>query len=108
LVTFNCGGPATIDISTGTGTKTIAADTTIDGAGLITISGGDSVGVFGVNSGQDLLLPRARRLHLSTPPVRVVALGKNLRGAQPARGGGDPAARYAPCSRSVVWSLGCY
>ena len=47
LVTFNCGSaPVTIDISTGTGTKTIAADTTIDGGGLITISGGNSVGVF--------------------------------------------------------------
>ena len=33
LVTFNCGGPATIDISAGTGTKTIAADTTINGGG---------------------------------------------------------------------------
>jgi hypothetical protein len=53
LVTFNCGGPTTIDISTGTGTKTIAADTTIDGGGLITISGGDSVQVFAVNSGVD-------------------------------------------------------
>jgi len=52
LVTFNCGSdPVTIDISTGTGTKTIAADTTIDGGGLITISGGNHVRVFvnGVN-----------------------------------------------------------
>jgi hypothetical protein len=41
LVTFNCGpAPVTIDISTGTGTKRIATDTTIDGAGLVTISGG--------------------------------------------------------------------
>ena len=52
LVTFDCGpAPVTIDISTGTGTKTIAADTTIDGGGLITISGGNSVGVFCVNAG---------------------------------------------------------
>ena len=51
LVTFDCGGPATIDISTGTGTKMIAVDTTIDGGGLITISGGDAVGLFSVNSG---------------------------------------------------------
>jgi hypothetical protein len=51
LVTFNCGGPVTIDISTGTGTKVITTDTTIDGGGLITISGGDSVGVFSVKSG---------------------------------------------------------
>jgi hypothetical protein len=49
LVTFNCGGPTTIDVSTGTGTKTISVDTTIDGGGLITISGGNSVGVFVVS-----------------------------------------------------------
>ncbi len=52
LVTFDCGpDPVTIDISTGTGTKIIAAGTTFDGGGLITISGGNSVGVFSVNSG---------------------------------------------------------
>jgi hypothetical protein len=51
LVTFNCGGGVTIDISTGRGTKMIAADTIIDGGGLITISGGNSVGVFVVNAG---------------------------------------------------------
>jgi hypothetical protein len=49
LVTFNCGGPATIDISTGTGTKTISANTTIDGGGLVTISGGNAVQVFVVS-----------------------------------------------------------
>ncbi|MFI5397295.1 MAG: hypothetical protein ACHQ9S_17290, partial [Candidatus Binatia bacterium] len=47
-VTFNCGGSATITV---TSTKTISADTTIDGGSLITISGGNSVGVFVVNSG---------------------------------------------------------
>ncbi|MFI5395427.1 MAG: hypothetical protein ACHQ9S_07830 [Candidatus Binatia bacterium] len=45
LVTFNCGGGlVTIDISPGaggTGTKSIAVDTTIDGGSLITISGGN-------------------------------------------------------------------
>ncbi len=57
LVTFNCGGgPVTIDISPGAGgtfTKTISANTTIDGGSLITISGGHSVGVFYVNVGVD-------------------------------------------------------
>jgi hypothetical protein len=48
LVTFNCGGPATIDIST---TKTSATDTIIDGSGMITINGGNSVGVFRVSPG---------------------------------------------------------
>ena len=52
LVTYNCGPAAvTIDVSTGTGTKTIAADTTIDGGSLITISGGNSVRVFSVQFG---------------------------------------------------------
>jgi hypothetical protein len=52
LVTFNCGpDPVTIDISKGTGTKTISADTTIDGGGLITISGGNAVRVFSINCG---------------------------------------------------------
>ena len=59
LVTFDCGGPATIDISTGTGTKTIAADTTIDGGGLITISGGNTVRVF------------SRQLRRSSSPWRT-------------------------------------
>jgi len=49
LATFDCGaGPVTITI---TSTKTIAADTTIDGGSAITISGGNSVGVFSVNTG---------------------------------------------------------
>ena len=55
LVTFDCGpAPVTIDISPGaggTGTKAIAADTTVDGGSLITISGGHSVAVFSVNAG---------------------------------------------------------
>ena len=48
-VTFNCGAsPVTITV---TSTKTISADTAIDGGSLITISGGNSVGVFFVNTG---------------------------------------------------------
>jgi len=47
-VAFDCGGAATITV---TSTKTISADTTIDGGSLITISGGSSVGVFSVNTG---------------------------------------------------------
>ena len=47
-VTFDCGGAATITVSS---TKTISADTAIDGGGEITISGGNSVGVFYVNTG---------------------------------------------------------
>jgi hypothetical protein len=47
MVTFDCGmSPVIITI---TSTKTIDADTTIDGGSLITISGGNSAGVFLVN-----------------------------------------------------------
>src|SRR5438034_11755864 len=42
-VTFACGGAATITV---TSTKTISANTTIDGGSVITISGGGTVGVF--------------------------------------------------------------
>ena len=52
LVSFNCGGgPVTIDISAGTGTKPVDSDTTLDGGGLITISGGNAVPVFSVDRG---------------------------------------------------------
>ncbi|MBI3785886.1 MAG: hypothetical protein HY270_21040, partial [Deltaproteobacteria bacterium] len=63
LVTFNCGGPATIDISKGTGTKTIAADTMIDGGGQITISGGDTIAVFLVNPGATFTLSNLTIAH---------------------------------------------
>ena len=48
-LTFDCGpSPVTITV---TSTKTIGADTSIDGGSQITISGGNSVGVFSVNAG---------------------------------------------------------
>ena len=46
-ITFNCGGPATFLF---TGTKAISTNTQIDGAGIITLSGGNSVRLFVVNS----------------------------------------------------------
>src|ERR1039457_3615011 len=54
-VTFNCGGAATITVTSTKGIypkypQTIG-DTSIDGGSLITISGGNSVGVFSVGSG---------------------------------------------------------
>ena len=50
-VTFNCGAsPTTITV---TGTKSISADTTIDGGNLITISGGNRVGVFSDGERED-------------------------------------------------------
>jgi predicted outer membrane repeat protein len=45
LVTFNCGGAKTI---TFTYYKTIEADTTIDGGGVITLSGGNTASLFQV------------------------------------------------------------
>ena len=49
-VTFACGGAATITVTTSP-SKTISADTTIDGGSLITISGDNAVGVFLVDGG---------------------------------------------------------
>ena len=50
IVTFDCGGPATITV-----TKTLElrtdADTTIDGGGKITLDGGDAVRVLEFNHG---------------------------------------------------------
>ena len=47
-VTFSCGGAATIPI---TSAKTVSAATSIDGGGVITISGGHGVAVFIVDPG---------------------------------------------------------
>jgi hypothetical protein len=55
LVTFNCGAFAIIDISSG---KTIAADTTVDGGGVITVSGGSPV--FNVAAGVELTVHNLR------------------------------------------------
>src|SRR5215470_6957134 len=50
---FNCGGPATIVL---TGTLDVLHDTTLDGGGVITISGGGSWHVFYVEAGAGLTL----------------------------------------------------
>jgi hypothetical protein len=52
-ITFECGGPTTITL---TGTKVISADTQIDGGGLITLSGGNVVRLFTVDSPATLSL----------------------------------------------------
>ncbi|GIK56224.1 MAG: calcium-binding protein [Chloroflexi bacterium] len=48
LVTFNCGGAHTMTL---TGQQTITVNTTIDGAGLITLSGGGSTRIFNIQNG---------------------------------------------------------
>jgi hypothetical protein len=80
VVTFDCSGPATIDISTGTGTKTIAADTTIDGGNLITLSGVK----FVVNAGVEFTVQHltlgnasARRWGGGVPPPVRPAIANN-------------------------------
>ncbi|MFN8640343.1 MAG: choice-of-anchor Q domain-containing protein [Candidatus Binatia bacterium] len=52
-VTFNCGGAATIVF---TSTKTISSTTSIDGGGLVTLSGNDAVKLFVVTMGVTLSL----------------------------------------------------
>src|SRR2546427_8324362 len=54
-VTFACGGAATIIVTSLNG-KTISADTTIDGGGLITLSGGGTRPLFSVNAAVMLAL----------------------------------------------------
>jgi hypothetical protein len=78
-ITFNCGGPATITV---TSTKTISAGTTIDGGSLTTISGGNSVSVFradGNSTVQNLTIAK------SIGATGIVS------GAMPAAGGGTAA-----------------
>jgi predicted outer membrane repeat protein len=53
LVTFNCGGPATIILSV---EQDIQLDTTIDGGGLITLSGGDTTRLFFSDGGVRLTI----------------------------------------------------
>ena len=53
VVTFACGGPWTITL---TSAKTISADTTINGGDVITLSGGDTARLFSVNIGVTLRL----------------------------------------------------
>lgn len=53
LVTFDCGGPKTIVL---TSQKTITADTTINGAGDITLSGGGTTRLFDVQNGAHLTI----------------------------------------------------
>ena len=55
VVVFQCGGAATIQVSS---TKMISADTTIDGGNLITLSGGNAVGIFSVNNGLNFTVQR--------------------------------------------------
>jgi len=57
-ITFNCGGPATITL---TSRKTIGQNTTLDGGGIITLTGNLATSLFLVNPGiaftlKDLLL----------------------------------------------------
>ena len=53
LITFNCGGAKTI---TFTFYKSLDADTTIDGGGVITLSGGNTLGLFQVYANKSLTL----------------------------------------------------
>lgn len=52
-ITFNCGGPKTIALTT---VKTIAADTSIDGGALIVLTGTQTARAFFVNPGKALTL----------------------------------------------------
>ena len=69
-VTFNCGAsPVTITV---TSTKPMAGETSMDGAGLITLSGGGTTKVFTVNSGATLSLA-----NLTISNAACYAIGSN-------------------------------
>lgn len=53
LVTFNCGEAHTITLSS---QQTITANTTIDGAGLITLSGGGNTRIFNIQNGANVII----------------------------------------------------
>src|SRR5271169_6482421 len=48
IITFNCGGPKTITL---TSAKTISQDTTLEGGDVITLTGAYATRLFAVNSG---------------------------------------------------------
>lgn len=52
-ISFNCGGSHTITL---TSQKTISSNTTINGGGQITLSGGDAVRLFNLQNGANLTL----------------------------------------------------
>jgi hypothetical protein len=72
-VVFNCGGAATINF---TSVKTVDLPTTIDGAGQITLSGGNSTQLFLVDTGDELTL-RGLTLTLGYSPGDGGAIENN-------------------------------
>jgi predicted outer membrane repeat protein len=56
LVTFNCGGTGASATIIFTATRTITTNTTVDGGGKITLSGGNARALFLVNAGSTLTL----------------------------------------------------
>lgn len=63
-ITFNCGGPATIILTT---QKLILSNTVIDGGGLITLSGNDTTRLFFVNGGYTFLVRHITLTHGQSP-----------------------------------------
>lgn len=63
-ITFNCGGPATIVLTT---QKVILVNTVIDGGGLITLSGNDTSRLFFVSGGYTFLARHITLTHGRSP-----------------------------------------
>jgi hypothetical protein len=75
LVTFNCGGPATLTI---TSTHTIASDTTIDGSNnghALTLTTSSGLQPFWVNAGKTLTLTNIILANTNAPNSGVSSLG---------------------------------
>ena len=79
-ISFSCGAnPYTLTISN---SKTISVNTTIDGGGLITLSGGDAVKVFFVNPGVRLTLNNLTVAHGNSPLGGCVTVQGTLNATQ--------------------------
>lgn len=101
-IDFDCGAaPHTITITT---TKVISAATSIDGGGLITISGGDSVRIFIVNSGQSLTL---QNITLTDGRAAVDIINSDLGLGGAIRSNGTLVLETVTISNSVAASNGC-
>ena len=78
LVTFNCGGPATLSISS---TQTIVADVTIDGANsgsTVTVTAPSGVQLFHVNAGKALTLSNLTVADLNYFNVGITSFGGRI------------------------------
>ncbi len=91
-ISFNCGAnPVTITLTSG---KTISVNTTIDGGGKITLSGGDAHSIFAINTGFRLTLNNITLAHGSSAMGGCVLVQGTLNATQ---------ATFRNCTSHTAW-----